>query len=637
MFSSKYFEGCYAWYIALAFWGDGLIDEYAGRALDTFNETMLNYGYLDAHNFVSGDEGGWAEWIGYSTWHPRTHLLLIDAWRTATGEDFIARKGMIEGNSIKNYSKFMAYTIDPHRYFDSAFSYVRMGGAQTTDTILDGQMREQMYLLPRILLESGLAEEGALLRHLLKKYAVKWPEDKPAFLWGFLGVHPSTQSLSPKELGLPHSLWSRNLGVFIARTGFDSTADGVFSAIDGHFRLEGHGGPDDWPGFTISKFGPLVNSRCTAHRGYGNLNDYPGARSWNEVYFAGGHERMHRSISGPSDLKKAANGSEDFDHGGIEQVTAKDGQFYHIRVDRSRQFQEGVSHSREYAWLPGGNPETDSDFLVVYDRTSSPSDPEWVYHVPWRPSAECSSPKEDITTGTGATDRIGESYRGKGVIIKEFNGTGGENDDERGRKSYSGGAGSHGVLFCKTLLPEEARVEVTRVAALDKDVLKRQSRFAIKSHRWQVSVKPTQSGSAHRFLHVLQSADAEKRKEMARSSLLETETNFQGVFIEREESGRPNYIILFCKDDDPHGGDITYSIQGEGYTKHLIVGVLPEKEYLIEDRRRSNSSTTLRSSEKNMETWDYKGIRPSVVRGVLYFESLLEGEHTFHVKPMGQS
>jgi hypothetical protein len=630
MFSSKYFEGCYAWYVALAFWGDGLIDADADRALDTFENVMLNYGYLDAHNFVAGDGGGWSEWSGYSSWHPRTHILLVDAWRTATGEDYIAGKGTIEGNAIKNFPKFMAYAIDPHEYFNDHYTWVRMGGSEAKDISLNKkELWQQVFILPRVLSESGLQHQAGLLQYIIDTYKIpQWLSYEYTYIWRFLGLAKNIATISPSSLNFEKSQWSKNLGVFIARTGFSSAADGVFSVEDSHYRFAGHAGADDFPGFTLAKFGCLVNGRVVAHRGYGNVNSYPGAHSDNIIYFEGNHRLERDSLEKPSELRDAIHNAGDYDHGGIEQVTRKDGQFYHVHVNRSPQFKDGVRHTREYVWLPGSNPADDSDYLVVYDRTFAPSKPEWVYHVPWKPAALNYDSKKDISTGSGESDRIGHAYTGKDIVIKELNGLGGERDSDGGDQDYVGGAGAHGVMFCKTVFPAEARVEVTRVASLDSQVMKRQEHLAIKTHRWQISVKPVETKSNHVFLHVFQTSDAEKRTHMVDTSDIQAGAMFHGVWINRETTSRPNYVVLLNQEENmgpavngvlffettmsgAHtfsisvaGSDdsnyINYSLSGQGLTKHVIVGLEPNKTYEIVD----NGSVFTKSTERDIETWN---------------------------------
>jgi hypothetical protein len=637
MFSSHYFEGCYPWYIALAFWGDGLIDKEADQALDSFKDVMLSYGYLDAHNFVAGNGGGWSEWIGYSSWHPRTHLLNVDAWRTATGENFIVQKGTTDGNAIKNYPKFIAYAIDPHKYFDSEYTYVRMGGAETTDTVLAGRsMQQQLALLPQMLYQSGLGDEAGLIRHVIETYEVPWPKYEHYWLYTFLGVPLSVKAVSPEVLQLPKSLWAKNLSVFFARSGFNSASDGVFTVSDGHFGFEGHRGPDDWPGFTLAKFGTLVNTRCVAHRGYGNLSDYSGGYPHNVVYFQGNHQLGRPSVDSPSELKDAVNGVGNYDHGGIEQISRKDGHFYHVRVNRSRQFQDGVHHSREYVWLPGGDPNNDSDFLVVYDRTSAPSEPEWVYHVPWKPTVFGYSWRQDISTGSGKNDRIGDAYSGSNIIVKELNSLGGERDNDGGTQNYTGGAGAHGVSFSRTILPDEARVEVTRVASFDDQALNRQHHLAIKSHRWQVSVKPTHTKTDHRFLHVFQTAAAEKKTEMVSSSLMEADDAMQGVFIEREASHRSNYVVLFNREEGINNNVVAYTVNGQGNIRHVISGLKPYTIYKIEDMSNSATLTSSQITVPDMDTWDYKGVSNNTATGVLYFETSLNGNHSFKIMHEGE-
>ncbi len=636
MFSSKYFEGCYPWYIALAFWGDGLIDSEADQSLDAFAHEMLDYGYLDAMNFVAGNSGGWSEWIGYSSWHPRTHFLNVDAWYTATGQDYIAKPGTINGNAIANYPYFMFHVLDPHKYFDEDYSYLRIGTGETTDASFGHRsMREQMYVLPRILDQVGLSDQAALLRHLLVQYDVKFPKYKHHYLWAFLGLSRSGNTETPQEIGLAKSMWSKNLGLFAARTGFDNPADGVFMVMGSHFRFEGHGGPDDSPGFALAKFGELSSTRNVAHRGYGNLDAYPGARKNNIIYFEGDHTQTHHTLENPQELQQAENGEGDFDWGGIEQITKHEDVFYHVRVNRSRLFTDGVRHQREYVWLPGKNPATDSDFLIIFDRTSAPDRAEWVYHVPWKPEALNFSSSEDLTTGSGTSDRIGNAYIGSNIIIKELNGLGGPQDGPGGDGDYVGGGGAHGVLFCKTILPDQARVEVTRVAQFDSNVLKRQHELAIKSHRWQISVKAQNFDPNQRFLNVFQMADANRVAQMAAVDELHSGDKMQGVFIHKEASGRPNFVVLFFNQDTLNSGVISYNLNGSGKTVHVITGLVPNKVYQIRETSGGQTSEFNARTEVDIQKWDYKGVASNPTEGVLYFESDLNGSATFTLTPYG--
>ncbi len=636
MFSSKYYEGCYPWYIGLAFWGDGLIDSEADQSLDAFQSEMLNYGYLDAANFVAGNTGGFSEWIGYSSWHPRTHLLNVDAWYTATGQDYLSKPSTVDGNAIANYPLFMYHVLDPHKYFDENYSYVRTGAAETTDpSFAHRSMREQMYALPRLLDQVGLSDRAGLMRHLIDRYDVEFPSYEHHYLWAFLGLARSVAPKTPRELGLTKSMWSRNLGLFAARTGYDNPADGVFLVMDSHFRFEGHNGADDTPGFALAKFGELANTRNVAHRGYGNLDDYPGAHQFNIIYFEGGHNKGHLSMDSPNELKKAINGEGDYDWGGIEQVTKREGIFYHVRVNRSRMFQNGITHQREYVWLPGENPASDSDFLVVFDRTAAPDKAEWVYHVPWKPDALNYNSKEDISTGSGTSDRIGEAYIGKNIIIKEFNGLGGPQDGEMGNGDYVGGAGAHGVLFCETLLPEQVRVEASRVAKFDSDVLKRQHELAIKSHRWQISIKPQTLDTHQKFLNVFQMADHNKVQTMAPVDLIHSGSAMQGALVHRERSDRPNYVVMFFNEDTLNNGVITYNIAVQGKTVHVITGLTPNTVYQIKEMTNGQTTTQTARTETDIQKWDYKGVASNPTEGVLYFESNISGNVTFSLTPYG--
>lgn len=637
MFSSRYYEGCYAWYIALAFWGDGLIDTEADKALDTFQNEMLNNGFLDALNFVAGNNGGFPEWIGYASWHPRTHILNIAAWLTATGENYIAGKGEVNGNAILNYPSFMVQAMDPHKYFDQHYTYVRTGDAETTDASFEHRsMREQMFLLPHILNEAGLSDRAGLIRHIIEKYNVLWPSYKHYYLWAFLGLYTSVPPKTAEDLELPNSLWARNMGTFFARTGHGNSADGVFAYSDGHLHYYGHRGAESTPGFALVKFGTLVNSRHVAHRGYGNLNDYPGGREFNIVYFDGISTVDHRWISTPEDIEQVNSGLGDFDWGGIEQISRKNNVFYHVRTNRNLSLPSGTTHTRELVYIPGNNPIEDTDLLVVYDRTSSSFNPEWVYHVPWKPSVYNYQSTEDITTGSGLTGRIGDAYNGSNIVVKGLNSTGGPQDSDGGELDYVGGANAHGVVFCETILPQETRVEVSRVAEFNNDVLHRQHHLAIKSHRWQVTVKPSHSQKEQRFLNVFQTGEETQLQTVAGMELVEVGTAMQGVLIQAERSNRPNNLVLFSMDNKINENVVTYSVSQLGTLLHTITGVKPYTLYEIQEITKSGTRTFQKNTESDIQLWDYKGIAQNYAEGVLSFETNITENTTYVITISGE-
>jgi hypothetical protein len=298
-------------------------------------------------------------------------------------------------------------------------------------------------------------------------------------------------------------------------------------------------------------------------------------------------------------------------------------------------FTDGVSHVREYVWLPGTNPSVDSDFLVVYDRSTAPSHPHWIYHVPWEPSASNFSNSEDITSGSGLTGRIGTAYTGSEVIIKELNGIGGPQDGDGCNGDFVGGADSHGVAFVKTLLPTSARVEVSRVAEFDGNVCKRQHHLAIKSSRWQVDVIPTASGNDHRFLNVFETADANLKSSMVSTSLLQAGNTMQGSWITRGSSAQPNFVVLFHKNNGANSNAITYSINGQGTVRHVVSGVLPNTSYKVENTTTGQTLIATLPTESDIQAWDYKGVDTNVATGTLYFQTTTSGAQTIKLTPIG--
>jgi len=297
-------------------------------------------------------------------------------------------------------------------------------------------------------------------------------------------------------------------------------------------------------------------------------------------------------------------------------------------------FVDGVEHTREYIWLPGDNPATDSDFLVVYDRTTAPSRPRWVYHVPWKPSDVLNEASSlDIASGSGLTGRIGTAYIGNNIIVKELNSIGGEKDNRGGTEDLTGGSGAHGVAFGKTLLPKNARVEVTRVAQMDQQTLNRQHNLSIKTGRWQVTVLPTDTNTDQRFLHVFETADANLKTTMSNTTLLEVGSQMQGTWIERENSSRPNYVVLFNKEAGERTDVITYTVSGNGLVKHLVTGLKASTNYQITDI--SSGGTQNKATEAGVQLWDYKGIDNNNATGTVYFESTISGTHTYRLTPSG--
>jgi hypothetical protein len=637
LLSSNYYESFHPWYLGLALWGDGFVDAAADRAVDEFNNAMLKYGHLDAANFAAGQGGGWDEWIGYSSWHPRSHPLRMDAWRTATGEDYIAGSSTVPGNAIKHYSKFVHYALDPHKYYDTAFMYIMMGGTSASNTAIAGSYEQNalLFFLPRLLAASGLTTEAGLARHFLDFYGQDWvSKHRYHDLWGFLGAPRSVAPITPQQAGLPKSNWSENLGFFIARTGFTSKADGLFFVTDGHFQFSHMRGVQTWPGFGLTKFGPLVGARNAAHRDLGNLSNYPGGYQMNVVYFEGGHNQTRKELKNRTDLEQIVKGQGNYDTGGIEQVVTRDGVFYHVRVNRSRSFTDGVQHHREYVWLPGTNPTTDSDVLVIYDRTVSPSKPHWVYHVPWRPEVFGHTTTADLALGSGVTGRIGTAYEGTNLLVKELNSLGDEKDNDKGTADYTAGAtGAHGVMYARTLLPKTARVEVTRVAEFDSDVLGRQSDLAIRTHRWQVGVLPLENRSDHRFLHVFETADANIKTSMVRTNLVETPTA-EGVFIERLSTQQPNFAVMFNKQSG-NATSMQYSLTGQGNVRHVVTGLFPGATYRIEEASGGGSVLT-RQAERG-QLWDYRGVDTNRATGTVFFDAPISGTHTYKLTLVGST
>ena len=635
VFSSHYFETMLPFYAGLAFWGDGTIDADADKAVDSFYPTMLNYGYLDAQNFVAGEDGGYSEWIGYSRWHPRTHLLLMDAWRTATGKNFLndREKGTVSGNSIRNYPYLVTYVIDPYKYNDKYYTFLPSGTESTgiDNYVKEPFLQEQLIFLPRALSESGLGKEAGLLRDFYEKYGLQiWKYQ--TYLFGFLGVPKSVPTVSPEDAGLPKSRWFKNMGAFFAKQGFSNQGDGVISISGAHYNFGGHQGIDDYGGFSLVKYGQLVTTRECCSKNHGTLDDYIKGYQNNLIYFISPLTKEERgteeNVYTRTELQNAVTGKKNYDLGGIEEVVKKNGEFYYIRVNDSRRYISGagISHDREHVWFPGNDSMTDSDFLVVYDRVSGPELSQWVYHVPWEPDIFNFQSKDDLTNGANETSRIGTGYNGNLMTLKELGDKGDYFDDSTRTKNFTGGGGGPGVLFAKALLPNQQRLEITRQANIT-FATRNQGNLGVKMSRWQVAILPQAYSPNERFLNVLQTANKNKVSQMAWASLIQT-PEMQGAFIERENSLRPNFIVLFTRNGGINDKAISYTINGEGETKHVITGLKPRTLYEIRD---NGNLIEKNMTEGDVELWDYKGVAENIETGVLYFVTNLGSEHTITI------
>jgi hypothetical protein len=652
--SSNYFEAAYAFYLGLAFYGDGLTinninaDNVFLNDIATFYTELGNYGYADAVNFTAGNEGGFTEWNGYTGFHTRAHYLLIDSWRTATGENFINNNNStINGNAIKTIPQLFYYNTDPFTYTEGS-SFIRMGGGSPSTVTNDWQMMtHQLHMLVRILADAGATTEAGLLKSYNQQYPVKWPSLTNDYIFAFLGI-PLTQPAAVSPNILSKSLWFKNMGTFIARTGFTSQSDSFFSVNDSHYFYSGHSGPWYEATFRLAKFGELINSRYGNIRGGGNLEDYAGSRqSSNTIFFDANAYKSTSNINiirDKASIQAAVTSGSTHDWSGIEQITKNGENFYHVRVNRgmttptkvsdgaggnvqiyASKFATGVSHTREYVWFPGSNPNSDSDFLVIYDRTKTPTAqrPEWVYNVPWLPTVTGASSTTSLVTGSSTTDRIGNRYTGTNMTLKELNSIGDE---------VSSGAGAHGVAFVKTLLPAQTQIETGRIATLDATTVASSKILGIKNSRWQISERPETASTDHRYLHVIQTGDANLKSNMVGATTISAGT-MEGSFMTQESSSLPNHAVLFSKDAGINSQAFSYSIPGAGITKHVITGLKPGKSYTVND---GTSSRTI-STEGDVQLWDYKSAPyVNTQTGVLYFDTAsVSGTRTVTVSEVG--
>ena len=216
------------------------------------------------------------------------------------------------------------------------------------------------------------------------------------------------------------------------------------------------------------------------------------------------------------------------------------------------------------------------------------------------------------------------------MVVKELNALGDRQDNEKGTAGLYGRSGSaRGAVCSHPPARATARIEVTRVAEFDSvNVLIRQGDLVIKSHRWQVDATPLDSQPTHRFLHVFETADANVKTAMVPTTLLDSPSGMEGVFIERQSANHPNFVVLF-KNMDENVESTQYTVTGQGQVLHVITGLVPAAMYKIEEL---TGGLVLTKATEQGRLWDYRRGRHQPTNGTLAGSNRRSaGTHTYLV------
>ncbi|MBN1675076.1 MAG: heparinase II/III family protein, partial [Kiritimatiellae bacterium] len=148
---------------------------------------------------------------------------------------------------------------------------------------------------------------------------------------------------------------------------------------------------------------------------------------------------------------------------------------------------------------------------------------------------------------------------------------------------------------------------------------------------WRIEVQPPAPAERDLFLNVLMPVD---KDEVSVPAITRIETdNMLGGFI-KGERGEPNAIVWFAKNKDVLGADesLSYRIQEESETQHLITGLPADMEYAI--WLNDKVIQTQRTQDTRTQTGVRKDLTPSCS---LSFTTPAGAGQTIRITPVGRT
>lgn len=598
LFSSKYFESPPAWYIALAFYGDGYRDAEAQALLDRFATTMLGGRWLDAQNWAARPHGGVTELAEYGLFHAERHILHIDAWRTATRENYFAMgTSLAAPDYMRYFPQYVAYRLMPAQ--PDLLEKWGQSDADIAVSIADSTL--QMLGTPLTTIDPEMA---SLNRWILDRQGL----DEPTFshdgmLQCLLGDR-SAPPRSPRELGLPLTRHFEGTGMVVMRTGFESQDDTLLVVGAPMYHMCGH----SWSnfgfipqGFTLHKFGPLILKRSAYKRG--------GEHRYSTMRFTdpsttpdAGYSRV---ATAPYRITSYTPGSK-WDLGGILRTIPFDmtERFDYVFTDQTRCYLDTrvTNFTRQYFWLRPDS-TTASDYVVVFDRTET-ARPEIVKR--W----ELNMAYDPQINGREVKVRAGQwRYEGADRMVVS---------NLVDVDPYSGNAHpeSHGMVHVRTLLPREANIvkaggpghefvndqgNDTRVAKDDVLLNRSGAQFVGTYH---TNVVPQAAERATNFLHVLQTVDARTAPAMVATSLVSSKDGrYEGAWI-AATGGQANWATMFARTESTIAPSASSPIVYEcgaadatGVTRHLVSDLRAYSTFEIRATNLETGATTVLTGE----------------------------------------
>lgn len=536
---------------------------------------MLNGHWLDAQNWAAKKQGGISEIGHYGLWHPTTHIVQIDGWRTATGEDYFSQgTSLADADFIRYYPQYIVSFLKPAE----PKLVLKWGTIDAGQGIGTGSDMLRMLGEP---LKNTDADMAALNRWIMERADLEplaYPQYAYPYFWQFLFGDRSISAKYPQELNLSLTQHLEGIGIAIMRTGFDDIEDTVIVVGALPYMMDGHSGSYR-PGFNIDKYGPLTFERGAYKRGMEHRQ--------NTLRFTdpqanpdGGFAPV---INGPNNIQKYTPNSIWY-RGGITRIETLDttGDYDYVYLDVTKNYMpERVnSYTRQFIYFRP-QAKTDSDYVVIFDRTQT-TRPDiikrWEINMAYNPeiNGQESQVREGKWEYTNNPNQI--------IITNDVD------PDPYSGKTHSE---AHGKLFVKTLLPQSVKMQKVggpdhefendagvahgyENEAGDYNILNNVG--ALYTGTYFVDVIPTEDNSQENFLHVLQTADANFVSQMTPAVRVDGDT-MVGAYIMDDLLGHK--VTMFSKTEQ-NQTQATYTVPDTGQTiKHLIADFTPSFTYNI--------------------------------------------------------
>ncbi len=561
-------------------------------------------------------EGAWAEGSHY-TFHEtlRTLIMMLHAYRSASGTDYLARIAGGRGNFLSGAGRYLIACTRPDLTFE------RLG-----DVLPSRAQAALTVPLTVEMLAAGVADPQEAAR--FRSFAAELEEaygDKavlPQFDWGMRVFHDPGAQRTPSYRSLPTALRLGNGTIehIMLRSGWEpgSTLISIIAGDHytdhqhfdkGHFLVYHRGGLAVDGGTYDNMYRPHTHwtdyaCRTVAHNA---LLIFDPGQELPPGYSNDGGQLVLRGLQHHGDWQSWLSHarSERMDTSDVDAYeTSERAGYAYVRCGLGRAYGEKVaSFNRQFVYLPR------SDTLIVLDRVRASDarcEKRWLLHFQERPEVDGHRPGVGITRYPGGSETLVQSRGQFSPGGKDF--------------AYNG------TLRTTTLLPAQRAITVvggpgyeyynTFEGANHPPDIPERAAAPRESGRWRVEVAPEARSEGEEFLHLLQIGEAGRATD--RGSLIRDSA---GKAVGVQVSGRSEEtVVLFAAGPGgaPPALPIEYHVSASSRARHLLVQLPPGVEVAAEVNGRAL----------------FKG-RVSD-QGVLSFEDPSHGKRTITLKLLGR-